>query len=173
MANTYVITGCAGFLGSNLVERMLSAGHQVVGLIDNLSMGRLDNLAGLIDDPRFRFVRSDVTEVDTLGGLEVEADAIVHLAASIYGGMARQSIRSRLTTAARNARSNSRVVSAANMVLASTSDVYGRNPVVPFSEGGSDSVIGSSKVPRWGYAVSKLFDEHFAFAYQDAYGFPV
>jgi UDP-glucose 4-epimerase len=58
-------------------------------------------------------------------------------------------------------------------VLASTSDVYGRNPKLPFSEENSDSVIGSSKAPRWAYAVSKLFDEHLALAYQDAYGFPV
>jgi UDP-glucose 4-epimerase len=58
-------------------------------------------------------------------------------------------------------------------VLASTSDVYGRNPALPFSEDGTDSVIGSSKAPRWAYAVSKLFDEHLALAYQDAYGFPV
>jgi UDP-glucose 4-epimerase len=58
-------------------------------------------------------------------------------------------------------------------VLASTSDVYGRNPELPFSEATTDSVIGSSKSPRWAYAVSKLFDEHLGFAYQDAYGFPV
>ena len=58
-------------------------------------------------------------------------------------------------------------------VLASTSDVYGRNPKLPFSEEHSDSVIGDSKAPRWAYAVSKLFDEHLALAYQDAYGFPV
>ncbi len=58
-------------------------------------------------------------------------------------------------------------------VLASTSDVYGRNPQVPFSEERSDLVIGSSLSPRWGYAVSKLFDEHLAFAYADSYGFPV
>ena len=59
------------------------------------------------------------------------------------------------------------------LVLASTSDVYGRNPELPFSEAGSDHVIGNSKSPRWAYAVSKLFDEHLALAYQDAYGFPV
>ena len=57
-------------------------------------------------------------------------------------------------------------------VLASTSDVYGRNPQVPFNED-DESVIGSSKVARWAYAVSKLFDEHLALAYQDSYGIPV
>jgi UDP-glucose 4-epimerase len=56
-------------------------------------------------------------------------------------------------------------------VLASTSDVYGRNPKLPFAED-DDSVIGSSKVARWSYAVSKLFDEHMGFAYQEAYGIP-
>ena len=69
MAATYVVTGCAGFLGSNLVGRMLDAGHEVVG-IDNLSMGRLDNLAEFRDHARFRFVEADVTDPAALADLD-------------------------------------------------------------------------------------------------------
>ncbi len=172
MSATYVITGCAGFLGSNLVGRMLGAGHQVIG-IDNLSMGKLDNLQEYRDEPRFRFVQGDVTDPAVLGGLDGGFAAIVHLAAfkiPRYGKA--------IDTLKINYRGTENALDCARrlgckLVLASTSDVYGRNPKLPFSEESSDSVIGNSKSPRWAYAVSKLFDEHLALAYQDAYGFPV
>ncbi len=80
MAAPYLVTGCAGFLGSNLVGRMLEAGHEVVG-VDNLSMGKLDNLAEFRDDTRFRFVQADVTDPAALGALGGPFEAIVHLAA--------------------------------------------------------------------------------------------
>lgn len=172
MATPYLITGCAGFLGSNLVGRMLQAGHEVVG-VDNLSMGRVDNLEEFRGDPRFRFVQADVTEPASLAGLGGEFAAVVHLAAfkiPRYGKA--------IDTLKINYRGTECALELARrlgckLVLASTSDVYGRNPVLPFSEDRTDHVIGSSKSPRWAYAVSKLFDEHLALAYQDAYGFPV
>ncbi|MEX0734133.1 MAG: NAD-dependent epimerase/dehydratase family protein [Steroidobacteraceae bacterium] len=172
MTAPYVVTGCAGFLGSNLVGRMLEANHQVVG-IDNLSMGSLDNLEDYRSNPRFRFVQADVTEPATLAGLDGNFAGIVHLAAfkiPRYGKA--------IDTLKINYRGTENALDFAHrlgckLVLASTSDVYGRNPKLPFSEEGSDSVIGNSKAPRWAYAVSKLFDEHLALAYQDAYGFPV
>ncbi len=172
MAAPYLVTGCAGFLGSNLVNRMLEAGHEVVG-IDNLSMGRLENLGDCRDHPRFRFVQADVTDPAALAGLDSACEAIVHLAAfkiPRYGKA--------IDTLKINYRGTENTLDFAHragckLVLASTSDVYGRNPKLPFSEEGSDSVIGNSKSPRWAYAISKLFDEHLALAYQDAYGFPV
>ena len=172
MTEPYVVTGCAGFLGSNLVGRMLEAGHNIVG-IDNLSMGKLDNLHAFRNNPQFRFVQADVTEPSALAGLDGSYAAIVHLAAfkiPRYGKA--------IDTLKINYRGTENALDFARrlgckLVLASTSDVYGRNPKLPFSEDGSDSVIGNSKSPRWAYAVSKLFDEHLALAYQDAYGFPV
>jgi UDP-glucose 4-epimerase len=172
MTLPYVVTGCAGFLGSNLVGRMLEAGHQIVG-IDNLSMGKLDNIHAFRGNPQFRFVQADVTEPTALAGLDDNYAAIVHLAAfkiPRYGKA--------IDTLKINYRGTENALDFARrlgckLVLASTSDVYGRNPKLPFSEEGSDSVIGNSKSPRWAYAVSKLFDEHLALAYQDAYGFPV
>ncbi len=172
MTATYVVTGCAGFLGSNLVPRLLEAGHHVLG-IDNLSMGKLENIAEFRDEPRFRFTQADVTDPQTLAGLDSKVDAIVHLAAfkiPRYGKA--------IDTLKINYRGTENALDFARrlgckLVLASTSDIYGRNPKLPFSEKDSDSVIGNSKSPRWAYAVSKLFDEHLALAYQDAYGFPV
>jgi UDP-glucose 4-epimerase len=168
----YLVTGCAGFLGSNLVGRMLEAGHDVAG-VDNLSMGLLDNLAEFRGDRRFRFVQADVTDPATLVALGGPFEAVVHLAAfkiPRYGKA--------IDTLKINYRGTENALDLARrlgckLVLASTSDVYGRNPALPFREASSDSVIGNSKSPRWAYAVSKLFDEHLALAYQDAYGFPV
>jgi UDP-glucose 4-epimerase len=172
MALGYLVTGCAGFLGSNLVGRMLAEGHAVVG-IDNLSMGRLDNLAEFRNEPGFRFVQADVTDPFALRDLSGDFAAVVHLAAfkiPRYGKA--------IDTLKVNYRGTENALDLARrlgckLVLASTSDVYGRNPLLPFSEESSDHVIGNSRSPRWAYAVSKLFDEHLALAYQDAYGFPV
>lgn len=167
---TVLVTGVAGFLGSNLLDRLLLDGHTVIG-IDNLAMGRLDNISHHLEDPRFTFLQRDCTvpgSYDDLSGVDV----IVHLAAfkiPRYGKA--------IDTLHTNYRGSDEVLQFAakagcKCVIASTSDVYGRNTELPFSEE-STSVIGSSKVPRWAYAVSKLFDEHLALAYQESYGFPV
>ncbi len=167
-----LVTGAAGFLGSNLTGKLLGEGHQVLA-VDNLSMGTLENLAPFSDDPGFSFLQKDVTENATFDAIADDFDCIVHLAAfkiPRYGKA--------LDTLQINYRGTECILEFARKlnckcVLASTSDVYGRNPAVPFSEEHTDSVIGSSKSPRWAYAVSKLFDEHLGLAYQDAYGFPV
>ncbi len=80
MSAPFLVTGCAGFLGSNLVGRMLEAGHEVVG-VDNLSMGLADNLAEFAGNPRFRFIQADVTDAAVLGALGGPFEAVVHLAA--------------------------------------------------------------------------------------------
>lgn len=168
----FLVTGVAGFLGSNLLERMLRDGHEVVG-IDNLSMGSLDNIIEFQSNPKFRFLKRDVIHPETFADLDGKFDAIVHLAAfkiPRYGKA--------IDTLKINYQGTEQALEFARRanikaVLASTSDVYGRNPNLPFAEEGTDSVIGSSKSPRWAYAVSKLFDEHLGLAYADAYGFPV
>ena len=166
-----LVTGVAGFLGSNLLAKLIAEGHSVVG-IDNLSMGRMENIAEFEKHERFKFVKADVTDAATFD-LKEKFDVIVHLAAfkiPRYGKA--------IDTLKVNYQGTENVLDFAKAqnckcVLASTSDVYGRNPELPFSEESSNCVIGSSKSPRWAYAVSKLFDEHLALAYQDAYGFPV
>ena len=173
MSNKSVlVTGVAGFLGSNLLERLLAEGHSVIG-IDNLSMGRRANIEFALNSDRFRFVEADAMQPEAFQEVAEDVDVAVHLAAfkiPRYGKA--------IDTLKVNYYCTENVLDFARernikCVLASTSDVYGRNPQVPFAEGHTDSVIGSSLSPRWAYAVSKLFDEHLALAYQDAYGFPV
>ncbi len=169
---TILITGVAGFLGSNLAVRLLEAGHHVVG-VDNLSMGHMSNLAMAMPNPAFTFVEGDVTDAEMFRSLSDDIEVCVHLAAfkiPRYGKA--------IDTLKINLHGTENILDFSKdrhikCVLASTSDVYGKNPAVPFSEEHSDSVIGGSKVPRWSYAVSKLFDEHLALAYQESYGFPV
>jgi UDP-glucose 4-epimerase len=172
MSSKFVVTGCAGFLGTNLVERLLGEGHSVVG-IDNLSMGRADNLDECRNDPRFRFLQADVTERAVWESLDGSVDAVVHLAAFKIPRYGKAIDTLKINYRGTEAALDFARASGCKLVLASTSDVYGRNPQLPFNEESTDSVIGTSTVPRWAYAVSKLYDEHLALAYQEAYGFPV
>jgi UDP-glucose 4-epimerase len=167
-----LVTGVAGFLGSNLLDRLLTEGHEVVG-IDNLAMGSVANIESHLADPSFTFVEADITCAEAFENLDDPVDCIVHLAAFKIPryGKAIETLKVNYEGAS-NALDHARRLDV-KCVLASTSDVYGRNPELPFSEATSDAVIGSSKSPRWAYAVSKLFDEHLALAYSDAYGFPV
>jgi UDP-glucose 4-epimerase len=171
--HSIVVTGAAGFLGANLVDQLLDMGHRVVG-VDNLSMGRLANLEAALANPDFRFVQADVAAPGCFANLSTDTiSCVVHLAAFKIPryGKAIDTLKINYhgtENALELARSRG-----CKCVLASTSDVYGRNPNVPFNEESTDSVIGSSKSPRWAYAVSKLFDEHLALAYQDSFGFPV
>jgi UDP-glucose 4-epimerase len=167
------VTGAAGFLGSNLLERMLRDGHQIIA-VDNFSMGSERNLEGMLESPLIELLRRDVAEPDALADISPgDVDCIVHLAAfkiPRYGKA--------LDTLRVNYAGTECVLELARRlqckcVIASTSDVYGRNPQLPFNEETSDLVLGSSKSPRWAYAVSKIFDEHLALAYSDTYGFPV
>jgi UDP-glucose 4-epimerase len=171
MSKPILITGVAGFLGSNLAADLVAHGHRVIGY-DNLSMGKLSNLDSLMGHRNFELRQADVTDAHTFHDIELDLECVVHLAAfkiPRYGKA--------IDTLKINYRGTENALDLAvradcKCVLASTSDVYGRNPRLPFSED-SDSVIGSSKVARWSYAVSKLFDEHLGFAYQDSYGIPV
>jgi len=163
------ITGVAGFVGSNLVERLVSRGDHVVG-VDDLSHGSLDNLAGLASEARFRFVRGSILDRGCLDELFRGSETVVHLAAGKiprYGDA--------LDTLLTNGEGGLNVLRAAQangvrrVVLASTSDCYGRNPQVPFSEE-SVSVIGSPLVRRWSYAVSKMYEEQMLLAFRERHG---
>jgi UDP-glucose 4-epimerase len=160
------ITGVAGFVGSNLTLRLLERGDEVVGL-DDLSHGNLENLEGARDDRRFRFHEGTILDPRDLAEVFEGADAVIHLAAGKiprYGDA--------LDTLVTNGEGGLEVLRACRehgvrrMVLASTSDCYGRNPEVPFSED-SVSVIGSPHVRRWSYAISKMFEEQALFAFRE------
>jgi len=168
---TVLVTGAAGFLGSHLCDSLLARGHRVIG-VDNLSYGSLDNLVEASRNPRFEFHKADVTDERHIRQVAQGIDAVAHLAASKIPRYA-----SAMQTLLINSQGSWNLLKIAaeqkaKFVITSTSDVYGRNPQVPFSET-SESVLGPSTVPRWAYAVSKLFDEHLAFAFGEEYGIPV
>lgn len=163
------VTGVAGFVGSNLAERLIARGDEVRG-IDDLSHGRIENIEGILTNPRFRLVRGSILDPAALDAVTEGAEVMAHLAAGKiprYGDA--------LDTLVTNAEGGLNVLRACQrhglrrMVLASTSDCYGRNPALPFSEE-SVSVIGSPHVRRWSYAISKMFEEQALFAFRERYG---
>ena len=164
------ITGVAGFIGSNLADALVGK-HSVVG-VDNLSMGTITNVEHLLDRKDFEFHQIDVRDAGALRTALRNVDRIVHLAAfkiPRYGNALETLDVNSLGT--RHVLEISRG-SDRRVILASTSDIYGKNPCLPFSET-SDSIMGPTTVGRWAYAVSKLYDEHLALAYQAAHGVPV
>jgi UDP-glucose 4-epimerase len=166
-----LVTGAAGFIGSNLCERLLSLGHAVCA-VDNLSQSTLRNLKEFLDHPDFEFFQEDVRNVSAIESLARDATILVHLAAfkiPRYGDA--------YDTLTINVHGTESVLKAAvknkaKVVLASTSDVYGKNPHLPFAET-HDLYMGESNVKRWAYAVSKILDEHYCLAYQQEHGIPV
>lgn len=159
----------AGFIGSNLAERLLARGDEIRGL-DDLSHGSLENLAGLKGHPAFRLHRGTILEPADLAEIARGSDVLIHLAAGKiprYGDA--------LDTLVTNGEGGLEVLRACRdhgvrrMVLASTSDCYGRNPEVPFSEE-SVSVIGGPHVRRWSYAISKMFEEQALLAFRERHG---
>jgi UDP-glucose 4-epimerase len=170
MQKQIVLTGVAGFLGSHLADALLARGHHVIG-IDNLSMGILSNIAHNLKHPNFQFHSLDILDLALFSQVAKGAEVVIHLAAfkiPRYGH--------RLDTLQINTRGTEHALEVARQyqakfVLASTSDVYGKSPKIPFAEE-DDIVLGSSLVGRWSYATSKLFDEHLCWGYQEKYEVP-
>ena len=167
-----LITGVAGMIGSHLLDALLEKSYKVIG-IDNLSYGKLNNIRHHMDNPNFKFYRVNVSDFETLKILTRDVDMIVHLAAVKKVGEADSS----MDTLKVNERGTENVLEAARMwgckvFFASTSDVYGMSPDLPFREDG-DLLLGPSMIKRWSYAVSKLYSEQMAFAYYKDFGVPI
>ena len=155
------VTGAAGFIGSHLCSRLLDDGLEVVG-VDDLSMGSLSNLERCFDDGRFQFEVMDAGRRRQLRSAFDGCDAVVHLAAlkiPRYGGALR-TLESNV--AGVNAAASVALALDADLVVASTSDVYGNAPT-PLVEDGP-VVLGPPTTRRWAYAASKLYDEHVVLA---------
>ena len=162
-----VITGVAGFIGSNLAAELLRRGYRVTG-VDNMSQGDPLNLAAFTEDPAFELRRIDIQDHAALLEAAAGCDVIVHLAA--YKIPRYSDALDTLMVNGHGSESVARAALAnrAKLVAASTSDVYGKNPRVPFSES-SDLVIGNPDVKRWAYAISKMFEEQLLFAFHERY----
>ena len=160
-----LITGGAGFIGSHLTRALLAAGHSVA-VIDDLSTGSLDNIAPFQDDPHYRFVRGDILVAEDLETLVAESDTVFHLAAAVGVELV---VHDPVRTILTNVQGTERVLTAATkhnkrVILASTSEVYGKSAKPLFSET-DDLLIGPSTHSRWSYACSKLMDEFLLMAY--------
>ncbi len=173
MPQKFLVTGGAGFIGSHLCELLLSHGHRVVA-IDNLSTGRLENIQHLINAPGFQFVRETIMNSQVLDRLTSEADIIIHLAAVVGVKLI---VEDPVNTIATNIMGTEAVLTTANrygckVMLASTSEVYGKGFKVPFNEE-DDTVMGPTSHSRWSYATSKAIDEFLGLAYYHQFGLPV
>jgi UDP-glucose 4-epimerase len=170
---TVLVTGGAGFIGSHLAEAVVDAGDRVVA-VDDLSTGSFRNVGHLAEGPSFELVVASVEDSSTLEGLVREADVVYHLAAAVGVKLI---VDDPVHTIETNIRGTEVVLRLANkwrrpVVIASTSEVYGKSDRVPYSEE-HDMVLGPTTHSRWAYAASKAIDEFLAVAYHRRDGLPV
>lgn len=173
MSKHILVTGGAGFIGSHLCETFVTQGHDVVA-VDNLSTGRIQNLINLQTSPNFQFVRETILNAQVLDRLASQASLIVHLAAVVGVKLI---VEDPVHTIKTNILGTEAVLAAANrygckVLVASSSEVYGKGVDVPFRED-DDSLMGPTSHSRWAYAASKAIDEFLGLAYQRQFGLPV
>jgi UDP-glucose 4-epimerase len=168
-----LITGGAGFIGSHLSELLLSQNHTVT-VMDDLTTGGIRNVEHLQSNPNFKLVAESILNVPTLEALVQKCDLIYHLAAAVGVKLI---VDEPVRTIETNIRGTEIVLHLANkwrkqILLTSTSEVYGKNTKSPFSED-DDMVLGATKQTRWSYACSKAIDEFLAIAYHRKTALPV
>jgi len=167
-----LVTGGAGYIGSHLVDALLKRGDEVL-VVDNLSTGKIENIRHLLGHPAFQFINDSILNEALLERFVPAMDRIFHLAAAVG---VRNVLQDPLAAINTNVRGTEVVLGLAfkywkRLVLASTSEIYGKARHIPFRED-DDRVLGTTGVARWSYSMSKAIDEHFAFAYA-AKGLPV
>ena len=164
-----LITGGGGFVGSHLADAFVARGDEVF----ILDTGTVKKVRHLMGNPAFHYIRDSVFDAEILEGLIVKCDLVYHLAAVVgveyYVGDPYEVLNV-------NVNGTQNVLKLAfkhqkKVVFGSTSEVYGRNPKVPWRED-DDRVLGSTRIDRWCYSTSKAVGEHFCFAYHRM-GLPV
>ncbi len=168
-----LVTGGAGFIGSHLSEALLAQNHYVT-IIDDLSTGRFENIQHLADHPRFEFAIDTITNHMVMDRLASECDVIFHLAAAVGVELI---IDSPVHTIETNILGTHAVLQAAHryrkkVLIASTSEIYGKNNHVPFREE-DDRLLGPTSKARWSYSTSKAVDEFLGLAYHREKKLPV
>jgi UDP-glucose 4-epimerase len=165
-----LVTGGAGYLGSHLVDSLCDEGYDV-RVLDNLSTGRIDNLTHRLG--QIGFTDGSILDAELVDREVSNVDLVFHLAAAVG---VRHIVEDPLTALLTNARGTEHVLASCarggtKVVLASTSEVYGKAAKVPMSED-DDRVLGPTSVHRWSYSTAKAVDEHLALAYAE-HGLPV
>jgi UDP-glucose 4-epimerase len=168
-----LITGGAGFIGSHLSEALLDRGYRVIA-VDNLSTGRFENIAHLTAHPRFSFVIDTITNEVVMDRLVSECDLVFHLAAAVGVDLI---VRDPVHVIETNVLSTHILLRIAaryrkKVLIASTSEIYGKNVKVPFRED-DDRLLGPTTKSRWSYATSKAVDEFLGLAYHHQKDLPV
>jgi UDP-glucose 4-epimerase len=158
-----LVTGGAGFIGSHLATTLVHDGHRVT-VLDNLSTGNLSNLTPVAS--KITFVEGDILNADLVESEVRRADLVYHLAAAVgVGNIMAEPLESIIT----NTTGTEHVLRSCHrhsirVVLASTSEIYGKSPKLPMAED-DDRVLGSTAISRWSYSTAKALDEHLAFAF--------
>jgi len=160
-----LVTGGAGYIGSNLVDALIARGD-TVSVVDNLSTGSIANIRHHLGRPGFRFVNDTILSAGSLERLVEEADVVFHLAAAVG---VKYIVDDPIGTILTNVRGTENVLALAHrywkrVVVASTSEVYGKSTGGALQED-QDRILGPTTINRWAYSSSKAIDEHFAYAY--------
>jgi UDP-glucose 4-epimerase len=168
-----LVTGGAGFIGSHLCDALINRGDEVF-VIDDLSTGRVENIATLLDNEFFHLTIASILDLSQLEPLIKKVDLIFHLAAVVG---VRKIIEAPINTVETNVLGTHNVLALAARygkfcLLTSTSEVYGKSTNCPFSEDG-DVIYGATNKRRWSYACSKAMDEFLALAYHHQQRLPV
>ena len=170
---TFFLTGGAGFIGSHLTEAILAGGDRVLA-IDNLATGSMDNVTHFLGHPNHRFEQASITDRAVMEQMASEADVIVHLAAAVGVKLI---VEHPVQTIETNVMGTEEVLRVAlgnkcRVLIASTSEVYGKGSKFPFAEE-DDVLLGATSKSRWGYAASKMVDEFLGLAYWREFGLDV
>lgn len=158
-----LVTGGAGYIGSHLVDVLCHSGHEV-RVVDNLSTGKVANLAHRLGE--IRFINGSILDTELVEQEVQGVELVFHLAAAVG---VRHIVDDPLGSLLTNTRGTENVLAACHrywrkVVIASTSEIYGKTVKVPMRED-DDRVLGPTTVQRWSYSTAKAYDEHLAFAY--------
>ncbi|OGM77727.1 hypothetical protein A2188_01985 [Candidatus Woesebacteria bacterium RIFOXYA1_FULL_43_9] len=169
MGKKILVTGGAGFIGSHLCEQLVAKKHQVICL-DNLFSGSKKNLTTIINNPHFRFVKGDVRQKELVDKLVAEVDMIYHLAAIVGVSVVVNQPLENIDVnffGIRNITESAYKHGKKKVLFTSSSEVYGKNSLVPLVENLSDQVFGGTNVTRWAYGEAKALGEHLLYAYAE------